>query len=427
MSLSDSPPPLPKLPFILSDVALLVVAWFLARHQSDGPLTPPIAIAVTACVILGAVLAIIPFLVDYARRQDDALDERQRSLEALAQSIATSGEQIGIAANGFGEVNELAHKNLKQAEQLPHRLQEKIAEFNALLDHAREDDREELEKEIAELRASETDRLQAAADKVHKAVVQLTQLEASLQKQLATAIAAIEESATSAGRRIAEAQTAARAAERPGSAVATPPTDESQPASAVVASAPLEAQPAPTPRPAPSENEPAAAVAVASSANVPPAASPETTPADPTPPPAHPKPAAKKRIAKKPAPATAQEDLLLGLATDDESQASPHDPSAADAEIVERVLSSDGATRLLVTAYIGIGNRLFIRGDGPGLSWEKGLPLEFVSIGKWRWETEAATATVSFKLYKNDNVECTALGTLTLDPGYQQEVAARFS
>ena len=91
MSLSDSPPPLPKLPFILSDVALLVVAWFLARHQSDGPLTPPIAIAVTACVILGAVLAIIPFLVDYARRQDDALDERQRSLEALAQSIATSG------------------------------------------------------------------------------------------------------------------------------------------------------------------------------------------------------------------------------------------------------------------------------------------------------------------------------------------------
>jgi hypothetical protein len=145
------------------------------------------------------------------------------------------------------------------------------------------------------------------------------------------------------------------------------------------------------------------------------------------PPPAHPKPAAKKRIAKKPAPAAAQEDLLLGLATDDESQASPHDPSAADAEIVERVLSSDGATRLLVTAYIGIGNRLFIRGDGPGLSWEKGLPLEFVSIGKWRWETEAATATVSFKLYKNDNVECTALGTLTLDPGYQQEVAARFS
>jgi hypothetical protein len=92
----------------------------------------------------------------------------------------------------------------------------------------------------------------------------------------------------------------------------------------------------------------------------------------------------------------------------------------------ERTITSDGATRLLVTAYIGIGNRLFIRGDGPGLSWEKGLPLQFVSIGKWRWETNEATGPVQFKLYKNDDVECTALGAQSLDPGSQQEVTAAF-
>ena len=92
----------------------------------------------------------------------------------------------------------------------------------------------------------------------------------------------------------------------------------------------------------------------------------------------------------------------------------------------ERVLTSDGATRLIATAYIGIGNRLFIRGEGPGLSWEKGVPLQFVSIGKWRWETNDATAAVQFKLYKNDEVECAALGTQSLDPGYQQEVTAGF-
>jgi hypothetical protein len=95
-------------------------------------------------------------------------------------------------------------------------------------------------------------------------------------------------------------------------------------------------------------------------------------------------------------------------------------------ELVERVLSSDGATRLLVTAYIGIGNRLFIRGTGPGLSWEKGTPLQFVSIGKWRWETNDASGPVQFKLYKNDDVECAALGAQKLDPGYQQEVTAAF-
>jgi hypothetical protein len=79
-----------------------------------------------------------------------------------------------------------------------------------------------------------------------------------------------------------------------------------------------------------------------------------------------------------------------------------------------------------VTAYIGIGNRLFIRGDGPGLSEDKGVPLTFVSIGKWRWETNDATSTVRFRLYKNDQVECTALGERSVEPGAQQELSAAF-
>ena len=95
-------------------------------------------------------------------------------------------------------------------------------------------------------------------------------------------------------------------------------------------------------------------------------------------------------------------------------------------DAMEKVLSSDGATRLIATAYIGIGNRLFIRGDAAGLSWEKGIPLQFVSIGKWRWETAEANAPIHFKLYKNDEVECPGLGTLLLEPGHQQEVIAKF-
>jgi hypothetical protein len=93
---------------------------------------------------------------------------------------------------------------------------------------------------------------------------------------------------------------------------------------------------------------------------------------------------------------------------------------------IEAALSSDGATRLLVTAYIGIGNKLFARGSGPGLSWEKGVPLHFVSIGKWRWDTPDATGPVQIKLYKNDQVECASLGTLELEPGHQHEVTATF-
>ena len=100
--------------------------------------------------------------------------------------------------------------------------------------------------------------------------------------------------------------------------------------------------------------------------------------------------------------------------------------SSSAASVAERVLSSDGATRVLITSYIGIGNRLFIRGEGPGLSWEKGVPLQFVSIGKWRWETNDASGPIQFKLYKNDDTECSALGAQALEPGHQLEVTAGF-
>jgi len=145
---------------------------------------------------------------------------------------------------------------------------------------------------------------------------------------------------------------------------------------------------------------------------------------------AEPKPK-KPRAPRKPKPAEPSAPLDLGIAeaaapvvaavsaADDFSQVPPNEP-------VEKSISADGATRLLVTAYIGIGNRLFIRGDGPGLTWDKGVPLQFVSIGKWRWETAEATAPVQYKLYKNDELECAALGAQTLESGSQQEVTATF-
>ncbi|HXA81121.1 MAG TPA: hypothetical protein VNV14_07610, partial [Opitutaceae bacterium] len=107
-------------------------------------------------------------------------------------------------------------------------------------------------------------------------------------------------------------------------------------------------------------------------------------------------------------------------AGDEFSQASPEESVPVTA------VSADGATRLLVTAYIGIGNKLFLRGDGPGLSWDEGVPLQFVSIGKWRWETADATKPVHAKLYKNDELVCASLGKFTLDPGQQAEVTAAF-
>ena len=214
------------------------------------------------------------------------------------------------------------------------------------------------------------------------------------------------------------------------------PAPEDAPAPVVESVAPQTSDPFPVPAAAEAP-EPATAPAIPA-APAPVAPGPEPAPvAEPTvpepaaPEPAAPEPAAesaaaddeepksfRKRAAKKVEP-DAEPEPGLGLEMDDT-------PAPQSAELAERVLTSDGATRLVVTAYIGIGNRLFIRGEGPGLSWEKGVPLQFVSIGKWRWETSDATGPVGFKLYKNDSVECTALGSQILDPGHQQELTASF-
>jgi hypothetical protein len=87
--------------------------------------------------------------------------------------------------------------------------------------------------------------------------------------------------------------------------------------------------------------------------------------------------------------------------------------------------TTDGLTRLLVTAYIGIGNKVFVRGEGPGLSWEKGIPMEFVSIGKWSWETTDAAEPLKIQLYKNDDLAAQG-EAMTLPSGHQIEATPVF-
>jgi hypothetical protein len=343
MALPDQTPKLPKWPFLLGDAALLGAAWLIAE-RAPRPLAGNAIAAIVVCATVAALAGVLPFLSDYARKQDEALDERQRSLEALGRTVATAAEQIGITAVGFQEITGLAQKSLRQAEELSIRFQDEIPALQGRLD--------ELDAKTAALKA---------------AAAKLSALPA------------------------------------PKPARHAPPPAESKPASEPLppASEPEAAPPAPLPAP-------------------PPLPEPEISQPVPS---APPEPAPVKKRAPRKAPAPPEPALPLALdPTPSESDFSRIAPEDA----AEPAVSADGATRLLVTAYIGIGNRLFIRGEGPGLDWNKGVPLQFVSIGKWSWETADATAPVSFKLYKNDETECAALGARRLEPGRQQEITASF-
>jgi hypothetical protein len=641
---------LPLWIFFVVDAVLTAAAIYIAHH-APKPLSTQAIFTVTALVLAGAFIALVPLVARYEREKNETLDDRQRALEALARTLTTAAEQISIATAGLNDIADLTQKNLKKAEQLPAQLQEKIAELTSRLAASEAETVDALEKELTSLRALESERLAATAEKINQTAAQLGQLASSTHQNLATAReslaqlgststqhfaelntattaaitraqAAAAESLTTAHTRASaaideklagslgaidsklaqlttqlgtqldtaatildtklaalaasaaqltiiaatpppatplpaptvrelEVEPAPTSADSPPSTASTPESprrarksrrEEAPPAEEVVPAepAPTAAEPAPTPlaeaapaavvvEPAP---EPIAPIELAPP-EAPPvdllaadpifissplaAEPPVQTPVDSPVEAASPEPAAtapdaapaeatsdlvkatRKRSAKKTAvndsesgptegaelsPAVETTPPSLEIAPENNSHplaapvieepdieslaapvaddvAPPPEPAAAEAPVATEPppvdefvqfspdelpaapvaapefklhspdatvssMTADGASRLLATAYIGIGNRLFIRGEGPGLTWEKGVPLQFVSIGKWRWETTETAATVTFKLYKNDTVECTALGEQTIAPGHLTEVTASF-
>ena len=87
--------------------------------------------------------------------------------------------------------------------------------------------------------------------------------------------------------------------------------------------------------------------------------------------------------------------------------------------------NEDGSTRLLIGAFIGISNKLYIRGEGPGLNWDKGVPMDLVGIGKWEWKTFDAKSPVACKVLINDE-QSTNDEDIVLHPGTTVETNASF-
>lgn len=80
-----------------------------------------------------------------------------------------------------------------------------------------------------------------------------------------------------------------------------------------------------------------------------------------------------------------------------------------------------------VTAHVdtGFGNGLFIRGEGNGLSWERGQLMTCVGGATWIWSAGEAGEASEFKLLLNDQVWCQG-ENLKLAAGGQLEIWPSF-
>jgi hypothetical protein len=88
--------------------------------------------------------------------------------------------------------------------------------------------------------------------------------------------------------------------------------------------------------------------------------------------------------------------------------------------------SSAAAKSTVIEAKIdvGFGNTLYLRGQGPGLSWDRGVPCECVDGNTWRW-TAPRAEKLTFKLLLNDSVWARG-ADLVIGPGERVEVVPAF-
>lgn len=441
----DPAPRQSKLVYLAIDAGLLITAFIIVYFAED-PYAPLPFVSAVLCVVLAAIIGLVPFLIDYAADSAEYVQAERGRVTDQVQRLHAAGESLARAAAQIKTVEEAVHKTAHAAENLPYRMQEKLAEFNEALAEKDNDDREALERELEELRAANAGNLKAAAEKIAKATTEWTALESAHRKSLD---AAQDASARLTDRlQAALSQLDSRIADLKKAAAAVPVSVAAVYDRREVPAASTDGghRPPPQPEPAPIRVESVAEAPAAPVEAVRPEPAEEViesvtlteTPAAPVTDEAKPR---KPRAPRKPRPEdtlaamSAESPAHTGPAADENANgaaaAAPIDSDESSSVVeeapakAESSASSDGATRLLVTAYIGIGNKLFIRGEGPGLSWDKGAPMQFVSIGKWGWASHDATGPVKCRLYKNDDTAALS-GEVTLEPGRHVEVTALF-
>lgn len=90
--------------------------------------------------------------------------------------------------------------------------------------------------------------------------------------------------------------------------------------------------------------------------------------------------------------------------------------------------TSKADTCVIVNSLIGIGNKPYLRGAGGGLSADKGVPMEYLEIGKWRYVFPPDSQfPIEFSVYKNDETRSDGGEVFKIHPNEKLELNLRFT
>ena len=131
---------------------------------------------------------------------------------------------------------------------------------------------------------------------------------------------------------------------------------------------------------------------------------------------------------EQPAPTGDEEEQSVVDADRPDEPAEPVEEPEQELELVteeEPFELSDGRTRLIAHAMIGMSNKLFIRGDEPWLSWDDGQQMELIGIGEFAWSIDDLREPIDVTVLLNDDLAAQD-GTVTLQPGKTMRINPSF-
>jgi molecular chaperone GrpE (heat shock protein) len=151
----------PKWPFLLGDALLMVFGYFFVLHS---PLPIRHWEIAAGCVALGAILGVIPFILDY-RAMGKALEVN--ALGAVAekiQNLEKLAAQISSATNQWAGVQETVQgnsdKTVAVTKDIADRMAEEIRQFSEFMKKMNDSEKATLRLEVEKMRRGELEWLQ---------------------------------------------------------------------------------------------------------------------------------------------------------------------------------------------------------------------------------------------------------------------------
>jgi hypothetical protein len=95
------------------------------------------------------------------------------------------------------------------------------------------------------------------------------------------------------------------------------------------------------------------------------------------------------------------------------------------ARAVKKTAPKSILTIITANIDVGFGNTLYLRGEGPGLSWDQGVVMECTSDAQWTIKLSESTRPVVFKFLVNDQVWSTG-EDYTAKPGARAVLTPAF-